>query len=130
METLVLDLTSDPLDGPDILLPANRTGLTEHSTVTLSCTVTNQGRFQWDWDTDISTTPRVSDDTRTSTVEIPLNAESEGEHTCTARYHDDTELATSPSTGTFTVSLERKHMIQLIIINFNASALVNHYIYS
>ena len=113
METLVLVLTSDPLDGPDILLPANRTGLTEDSTLTLSCTVTNEGRFQWDWESDISTTPRVSDDTRTSTVEIPLNAESEGEHTCTARYHDDTELAPSPSTGTFTVSLERKHMIQL-----------------
>ena len=53
----------------------------------------------------------MSDDTRTSMIEIPLAVENVGEYTCTASYHPDTRLDPSPVTGTFTVDLESKSII-------------------
>ena len=67
----------------------------------------NQGRFEWEWTPPV-TTPQVSDDTRTSTVEIAYVPESVGIYTCTARYHPDTGLEPSPTAATFTVGLERE----------------------
>ena len=73
--------------------------------------MTIQGRFQWEWDSSIPVTPQVSDDTRISTIEIPMDEGSEGEYICTAMYHDGTGLDAPPTTKTFTVVLERKYMI-------------------
>ena len=103
-------MNSQPLVGPDILLPANRTGVDANTTVTLMCTVANQGRFSWEWTRNV--TVKVSDDTRTSIVEIPHGSESVGSYTCTARYHPDTKLdaSASESVAMFTVSLERKEL--------------------
>ena len=105
-ESLTLELKSEPLTGPDILLPANRTQVTA-ATISLSCTVTNQGHFSWQWSSQ-DHSPHVFDDTRTSMIGIPLTEESVGEYTCTASYHPDTRLDPSPVTGTFTVGLESK----------------------
>ena len=105
-ESLTLELESEPLTGPHILLPANRTQVTA-ANMSLSCSVTNQGRFRWQW-TSQGYSPQVSDDTRTSMIEIPLTVESVGEYTCTASYHPDTRLDPSPVTGTFTVDSESK----------------------
>ena len=105
-ESLTLELESEPLTGPHILLPANRTQVNA-ANMSLSCSVTNQGRFRWQW-TSQGYSPQVSDDTRTSMIEIPLTVESVGEYTCTASYHPDTRLDPSPVTGTFTVDLESK----------------------
>ena len=78
--------------------------------MSLSCSVTNQGRFRWQW-TSRGYSPQVSDDTRTSMTKIPLTVESVGEYTCTASYHPDTRLDPSPVTGTFAVDLESKSII-------------------
>ena len=109
MEVLSLILRSEPLTGPDILLPANTTQLPPAAN--LSCTVANQGRFQWQWTLQDSSSPssvQVSDDTRSSTIEIPLGTDAVGNYTCTASYHPDSQLPPSPVTGTFTVQLESK----------------------
>ena len=108
-ESLTLELKSEPLTGPNITLPANRTQVTA-ANMSLSCSVTNQGRFRWQW-TSQGYSPQVSDDTRTSTIEIPLAVESVGEYTCTASYHPDTRLDPSPVTGTFTVDVESKSIV-------------------
>jgi hypothetical protein len=112
-ETLSVVLTSEPVEpvnGSTITLPANRTGVDEGSVITLSCTVANQGRFVWEWAMpgSVSFTPLVVDGTRTSVVEVPMNGDSVGEYTCTARYHSDTGLDPSPSTLTLTIDVERK----------------------
>ena len=75
--------------------------------MSLSCSVTNQGCFRWQW-TSQGYSPQVSDDTCTSMIEIPQAVESVGEYTCTASYHPDTRLDLCPVTGTFTVDLESK----------------------
>ena len=108
-ENLIVVLDSKPLTGPAILLPANQSQVTS-STLHLTCTVTNQGRFQWQWN-PASHPPVVSDGTRTSTIEIPLDEGSVGEYICTASYHSDTGLAPSSVTGTFTVQLESEFKI-------------------
>ena len=97
-----LNQSSESLTGPDILLPANQT-LINSPTVTLTCTVIgSQGYFKWQWDPK-GYTPVVSDDTRTSSIEIPVAAESVGEYNCTVSYYP------SPVTATFTVDTERKY---------------------
>ena len=109
VEDLSLILRSEPLAGPDILLPANTTQLP--SAANLSCTVANQGRFQWQWTLQDSSSPssvQVSDDTRSSTIEIPVGTDAVGDYTCTAGYHPGSQLPPSPVTGTFTVQLESK----------------------
>ena len=108
-ESLTLELSSQPLSGPDILLPVNRTDINEDSTISLVCTVTNQGRFTWQWTGPQGSIPQqTSDETRTSTAVIPLAPESVGEYTCTVSYHPDTQLESSSTAETFTVRLERK----------------------
>ena len=111
-ESLTLQLDSGPLAGPAILLPANQS-LTSPENVTLACTVANQGRFQWQWTLPDSSSPasvQVSDDTRSSAIEISLDVDSValGDYTCTVSYHPDSLLAPSPATGTFSVQLESK----------------------
>ena len=51
---------------------------------------------------------QVSDDTRSSTIEIPLGTDAVGNYTCTASYHPGSQLPPSPVTWTFTVQLESK----------------------
>ena len=51
---------------------------------------------------------QVSDDTRSSTIEIPLGTDAVGDYTCTASYHPGSQLPPSPVTRTFTVQLESK----------------------
>ena len=124
MEVLSLILRSEPLAGPDILLPANTTQLP--SAANLSCTVANQGRFQWQWTLQDSSSPssvQVSDDTRSSTIEIPLGTDAVGNYTCTASYHPGSQLPPSPVTGTFTVQLESKTTTTVVV---SASTLHAH----
>ena len=114
---ITIELTSEPLDGvPSVLLPANRTGINEDSTLTLTCTVTIQGRFQWVWDSSIPVTEQVSDDTRISTIEIPMDEGSVGEYTCTAMYHDGSGIIAPSFTRTFTVGLERKYIYMIVYL--------------
>ena len=113
-EALVLELSSEPkelVNGSTVRLPANRTGVTEDSVIRLSCTVANQGRFQWSWSVPDSLSPPTQlllDATRTSMIEVPQNGASLGEYMCTARYHTDTGLNPSSVTETFTVEAQRK----------------------
>ena len=98
-----LKQSSEPLTGPAILLPANQTLFANSPTVTLKCTVIgSQGYFKWQWDPK-GYTPVVSDDTRTSSIKIPVAVESVGEYNCTVSYYP------SPVTATFTVDTERKY---------------------
>ena len=46
-EALSVFLNSKPLSGPDIILPADPANVPSHALLT--CTVANQGRFQWQW---------------------------------------------------------------------------------
>jgi len=67
--------------------------------------------FQWQWTLPDSSSPssvQVSDDTRSSTIEIPLGTDAVGDYNCTASYHPGSDLPPSPVTGTFTVQLESK----------------------
>ena len=106
MESLTLELDSGPLSGPAIILPANQSEISSIAVnLTLTCTVANQGRFEWQW-TPQDYSSLVSDGTRSSTIEIPLDVESVGEYTCIASYHPDTLLDHSPVVGNFTVQLE------------------------
>ena len=91
-----------------VLVPANRTGVTPDTVMRLSCTVANQGRFQWEWTVPDSLSPPsqlLLDATRTSVIEVPQSGMSVGEYTCTASYHSDTGLVSSGAT-TFTVEPE------------------------
>ena len=91
-----------------VLVPANRTGVTPDTVMRLSCTVVNQGRFQWEWTVPDSLSPPsqlLLDATRTSVIEVPQSGMSVGEYTCTASYHSDTGLVSSGAT-TFTVEPE------------------------
>lgn len=99
-----LELSSEPLNGPDIVLPANKTVITS-TTIRLVCSVTNQGYFEWQWthmDTNSTYSVEVSSDRRTSTIEIPLDVESVGIYTCTASFYP------VPISGNFTVAIEGK----------------------
>ena len=60
---------------------------------------------------------QVSDDTRSSAIEISLGADNValGDYTCTASYHPNTSLAPSPATGTFSVQLESESNVNGII---------------
>ena len=109
-EILSLELNSEPLAGPSITLPIDEAP----SAVNLSCTVTNQGRFEWQWNLQDSSSSSpssvwVSDDTRSSTIEIPLGVDAVGNYSCMASYHRGTNLFPSNMmTGMFTVQLESK----------------------
>ena len=79
---------------------------------------------------------QVSDDTRSSAIEISLDVDSValGDYTCTASYHPDSLLAPSAATGTFSVQLESKsnsvYNVQLnatvIGVSIINSAYLNH----
>ena len=60
---------------------------------------------------------QVSDDTRSSAIEISLGV-ALGDYTCTAIYHNDSLLAPSPATGTFTVQLESELNVNGIIYTY------------
>ena len=69
----------------------------------------------------------MSNDTRTSMIEIPLSGESVGEYTCTASYHPDTRLDPSPVTGTFTVDIESKYTLpQITLLNIVVYWITSH----
>ena len=109
-ETLVVEQSSETgeLVNGSVLVPANRTGVTLDTVMRLSCTVVNQGRFQWEWtvpDTLSLPSQLLLDATRTSVIEVPQSGMSVGEYTCAASYHSDTGLVSSGAT-TFTVELE------------------------
>ena len=115
MESLTLELDSEPLSGPAIVVPASQSEISSIAVnLTLTCTVANQGRFEWQW-TPQDYSSRVSDGTRSSMIKIPLDVESVGEYTCTASYHPDTLLDRSPVTGTFTVQLESESSLFLVL---------------
>ena len=106
-----------------VLVPANRTGVTPDTVMRLSCTVANQGRFQWEWTVpDSLSTPSqlLLDATRTSVIEVPQSGMSVGEYTCTASYHSDTELVFSGAT-TFTVEPECESHSSCVYIVYSLS---------
>ena len=112
-EALSVSLNSEPLSGPDILLPADPANVP--SNALLTCTVANQGRFQWQWTALGTDTPPtwISDGTRSTTLNISLGISGNqpptsavGNYSCTASYHPDSKLPPSHITETFTVRLE------------------------
>ena len=104
-EALSLFQNSEPLSGPDILLPADPANVS--SDALLTCTVANQGRFQWQWTAlGTNTTSWISDGTRSTALNISLGTSAVGNYSCTANYHPDSKLPPSPITDTFTVGLE------------------------
>ena len=105
-ETLSVSLNSEPLSGPDIILPADPANVP--SDALLTCTVANQGRFQWQWTAlGTKTTPTwISDGTRSTALNISLGTSAVGNYSCIASYHPDSKLPPSPITDTFTVGLE------------------------
>ena len=105
-EALSVSLNSEPLSGPDILLPADSAKVP--SDALLTCIVANQGRFQWQWTAlDTNTPPTwISDGTRSTALNISLGTSAVGNYSCTASYHPDSKLPSSPITETFTVGLE------------------------
>ena len=94
-----LELSSEPLNGPDILLPANKTVIMSSTSIKLVCRVVTQGYFEWQW-TPQSYSAEVSTDTRTSTIEIPLDVKNVGTYTCTASFYP------VPVSGNFTLDIE------------------------
>ena len=105
-EALSVSLNSEPFSGPDILLPADPANVP--SDALLTCTVANQGRFQWQWTALGTNTPPtwISDGTRSTALNISLGTSAVGNYSCTASYHPDSKLPPSPITETFTVGLE------------------------
>ena len=103
---LSVSLNSEPLSGPDILLPADPANVP--SDAILTCTVANQGRFQWQWTALGTNIPPswISDGTRSTALNISLGTSAVGNYSCTASYHPDSKLPPSPITETFTVGLE------------------------
>ena len=105
-EVLSVSLNSEPLSGPGFLLPADPANVP--SDALLTCTVANQGRFQWQWTALGTNTPPtwISDGTRSTTLNISLGTSAVGNYSCTSGYHPDSKLPPSPITETFTVRLE------------------------
>ena len=104
-EDLSVFQNSEPLSGPDILLPADPANVP--SDALLTCTVINQGRFQWQWTAlGTNTITWISDGTRSTALNISLGTSAVGNYSCTASYHPDSKLPPSPITETFTVGLE------------------------
>ena len=100
IETQLIELSSDLLNGSVVLLPANQSQLTSDS-VSVSCSIINQGRFQWQWSPENYAT-YVSTDTRSTTIQVPGSRDSVGEYTCTVSYYP------APISASFTVDIERK----------------------
>jgi len=67
------------------------------SVANLSCTVANEGSFQWQWTLPPGITLSqmwVADETRTSIVQISqISAANAGEYTCQARFYGDIDSA-------------------------------------
>ena len=112
-------LNSEPIqlvNRSTVLLPANRTGVSEDDVIRLSCTVVNQGRFTWVWtlpDSVSSTTQQeildsqlILDGTRTSVIEVPRSRKSVGDYTCTASYATGTGLPASSVAEDFIIDVE------------------------
>ena len=114
-EALSLFLNSEPLSGPDIILPVDPAKVP--SDALLTCTVANQGGFQWQWTAlGTNTTPTwISDGTRSTALNISLRTSAVGNYSCTASYHPDSKLPPSPITETFTVGLESEPTSSQII---------------
>ena len=107
VEALSVFLNSKPLSGPDIILPADPANVP--SDALLTCTVANQGHFQWQWTALGTNTPPtwISDGTRSTALNISLGTSAVGNYSCTASYHpESSKLPPSPITDTFTVGLE------------------------
>ena len=130
-ETLVVEQSSEAgeLVNGSVLVPANRTGVTPDTVMRLSCTVANQGRFQWEWtvpDTISTPSQLLLDATRTSVIEVPQSRMSVGEYTCTASYHSDTGLVSSGAT-TFTVEPEcEPHSFCVYIVCPGLNVIIKH----
>ena len=105
-ETLSVFLNSEPLNGPDIILPADPANVP--SDALLTCTVINQGRFQWQWTALGTNTPPtwISDGTRSTALNISMRNSAVGNYSCTASYHPDSKLPPFSITETFTVGLD------------------------
>ena len=104
-EALSVFLNSERLSGPDIILPVDPANIP--SDALLTCTVVNQGRFQWQWTALGTNTPTwISDETRSTALNISLGTSAVGNYSCTASYHPDSKLPPSPITDTFTMGLE------------------------
>ena len=105
-EALSVFLNSEPLSGPHIILPADPANVL--SDALLTCTVANQGRFQWQWTAlGTNTTPIwISDGTRRTALNISMRTSAVGNYSCTASYHPYSKLPPSPITDTFTVGLD------------------------
>ena len=102
-ETLSVFLNSEPLSGPDIILPVDPANFP--SDALLTCTVANQGHFRCQWTALGTNTPPtwISDGTRSTALNISLGTSAVGNYSCTASYHPYSKLSPSPITGTFTV---------------------------
>ena len=105
-EALSVSLNSEPFTGPNIVPPADPANVP--SDALLTCTVANQGRFQWQWTTLGTNTPPtwISDGTRSTALNISLGTSAVGNYSCIASYHPDSKLPPFPITETFTVGLE------------------------
>ena len=79
------------------------------STIEFTCTVVNEGFFQFDLTTpneDVQYQMSLADAGRTSIVEVSrLSADDAGEYVCEASYDPDT-LVTETSTASRTITLE------------------------
>ena len=76
--------------------------------VSLSCTVANDGYFEWEWtfpSGSVQSQMQLSEASRTSTVQTPLSVSSEGEFTCTAGYRVGTDL-TAPGPASRNINLQ------------------------
>ena len=111
METIVLSEGDERIQlGPDRVV----------STIEFTCTVVNEGVFQFEWTTpneDVQYQMTLADAGRTSIVEIfRLSAADAGEYECEASYHPDT-LVTAPFTASRTTTLELEGKVEWLCLN-------------